>query len=359
MGYQKSDLDQYMSLYYENSRQALIFLKGDGDVIGMNRAAERLLDGQTLSLVKNHNAPGICLFCRGFTSEKETVTCAGCFLEQPEQDFSSFQLYLKGKEDDRLVPYSASFQKIDGDKGIYALTLQDLTLQYKTRESLYRSKMMSYVIKAQEDERKRISRELHDSVAQELLSSLVDMRVMKYMNLNEEALQKLKHTEETITRLLEEIRNLSVELRPASLDDLGLEAAFRSHFKWVEMNYGIIVHFTAELSSARYSTEIETVVYRICQEAILNAIKYAESDELFVRLYEEKGNLVLYVKDKGVGFNVQYREIKGTGLGLYGMMERAQLVDGELDIQSQIGKGTAITLRIPMDKERLIEEDSN
>ena len=122
--------------------------------------------------------------------------------------------------------------------------------------------MTKSVIKAQEDERKRISRELHDSVAQEMLSSLVDLRVLKYMDINEEVLKKIQQTEGSLMRLLDDIRFLSVELRPATLDDLGLEAAFRTHFKWIEKNYGFVIEFTAELQAKRYEDEIETVVYR-------------------------------------------------------------------------------------------------
>ena len=88
---------------------------------------------------------------------------------------------------------------------------------------------------------------------------------------------KVRQTEGTLMRLLEDIQHLSVELRPSTLDDLGLEAAFRTHFKTVEKNYGLIVHFTSSIGSKRYEGEIETAVYRICQEAVLNALKYAES----------------------------------------------------------------------------------
>lgn len=338
--------DSMMKMYY-NSKEAIIFLNSEGNVLALNPAAQSLISDEVLQQIFAAHNDVVCQFCNGYTNEEDLMSCFNCFLNKPEKDFTSFQVYLKLK-DGTIAPFTASYKMIDEEQKINVLTLLDLTKQSKIRESLYRSKMTKYIIKAQEDERKRISRELHDSVAQELLSSLVDIRVLKYLNLNEKALNKLEQTEKSLSRLLDEIRNLSVELRPASLDDLGLEAAFRSHFKWVENHYGMSVHFAAELSSARYSNEIETVVYRVCQEAVLNAIKYANTEEIFVRLYEEEDNLILVVEDKGMGFNVQFNEPKGTGLGLYGMRERVELVQGILNIQSEPNKGTKVKISIPL-----------
>ena len=151
----------------------------------------------------------------------------------------------------------------------------------------------------------------------------------------------------SLTRLLDDIRHLSVELRPASLDDLGLEVAFRSHFKWIGKNYGVLVEFSAELAATRYG-EIETVVYRVCQEAVLNAMKYSGTDEVHVRLCEVNGYLQLTVRDRGVGFNMVIDEAKGTGLGLYGMRERAELVGGQFILLSAPGEGTTVQLNIPL-----------
>jgi len=179
---------------------------------------------------------------------------------------------------------------------------------------------------------------------------LVELRVLKYMNIDAEVLKKVQQTEGSLMRLLDDIRHLSVELRPATLDDLGLEAAFRTHFKWIGKNYGLIVHFISELEAKRYGGEIETVVYRICQEAVFNALKYANTDEISVRLFEKDGYLKLHVIDEGLGFDLNEINPKGTGLGLYGMRERATLVEGNIIILSEQGKGTNVRLEIPLTK---------
>jgi two-component system, NarL family, sensor histidine kinase NreB len=340
---------------YQNSVEAIFFMDENGKVLAMNPAAENILDTDVIEKMRRNEEISICESCAGYTNEQDTISCCNCYLTAPKEDFSSFQVYLKTRGQG-IVPYAASYHTIDEASGTRVFMLLNLSKQFQTQEKLHQTKMLKYIIKAQEDERKRISRELHDSVAQELLSLLVDLRVVKYMNVQEEVLRKLQHTEISITRLLDDIRHLSVELRPASLDDLGLEAAFRSHFKWIEKNYGVWVDFSAKLSAARYTSEIETVVYRVCQEAVLNALKYADTDQVYVKLFERDGYLQLIVQDHGVGFTVNSTEAKGTGLGLYGMRERSELVNGQLMLASEIGKGTTIQLCIPLAEVRIEEE---
>jgi two-component system sensor histidine kinase NreB len=332
---------------YERSTEAIFFLDANQTVVSMNPAAALILDPSVIMSIQKRESQAFCQSCRGYTSEEELMSCLNCYLHDSRESIASFQVYLDTK-DRGVIPFSASLQTIDPESGTRMLMLRDLTNQLTTQEALDRNTMMKRIIKAQEDERIRISRELHDSVAQEILSSLVDLRVMKYMHVTGDVLQKIRQTEASLTRLLDQIRNLSVELRPASLDDLGLEAAFRSHFKWIEKNHGVIVHFTAELHGVRYNSEIETVVYRVCQESILNALKYADVDEIAVRLYESEHSLELLVTDQGTGFDMNTWDPKGTGLGLYGMRERAELVNGELLLQSELGVGTRVHLCVPI-----------
>lgn len=349
MSYERNfQLEENIMKLYSCGAEAIFFFDANGNILATNPVVEKLFVLEEGHLEHKRGAYSICSICKGYMNSGDTASCVECFLTCKDKDFSSFQLYME-KRDGTIVPFSASYKSIDCQKNIFVLTLLDLTRQSEMRETLYRSNMTKHIIKAQEDERKRISRELHDSVAQELLSSLVDIRVLKYMSLPESATKKMTEIEHSLSRLLEEIRNLSVELRPASLDDLGLEAAFRSHFKWVKEHHGVIIQFKSELSAARYSSEIETVVYRICQEAILNIIKYADVDEAVVRLYEQDENLHLYIIDRGTGFDQRSKkEPKGTGLGLYGMQERADLVNGTLDIQAALGSGVEIRLEIPI-----------
>lgn len=352
----EEQLSNLLKKLYQHSLEAIFFFDSDGKLISANAAAQQIIEPDVYRKIVEGEAKAMCLTCRGYMSEDEQMTCVSCFMANRTENISSFQLYLetKGKG---IVPYSASFQQIDPEQKTVVLMLRDLTRQWRTQTTLNERLRVKQVIKAQEDERKRISRELHDSVAQEVLSSLVDLRILKYMNIEGDVLEKVRQTEGALMRLLDEIRHLSVELRPATLDDLGLEAAFRTHFKWLEKNYGLSVHFTSNLDAKRYEGEIETVVYRIGQEAVLNALKYAEVEDVFVTLAEEGGCLQLNVQDEGIGFDVNEFLPKGTGLGLFGMRERIELVEGELNISSNQGQGTDIQARIPLKKERKASEN--
>lgn len=336
-----------MTKLFSNSSEAMFFFDRQGKVLAMNPAAENILDQDILKQMYQGDPEALCGTCRGYSSETELRTCHNCYIHTTDSgEFTSYQVYLETK-DKGIVPYAATFQTIDYENEIRVFMLRDLTRQYKTQEKFYQNKMMKHIIEAQENERKRISRELHDIVAQELMSAVIDLRVLKYMTEDEQLLKKVKQTEISMTRLLNDIRNLSVELRPATLDDFGLEAAFRSHFKRMEQSYGLVIKYESLLSEKRYKSEIETVMYRVCQEAVLNALKYAQVDTVKVSLTEKEGVLRLRIEDEGTGFN-QGDEPSGTGLGLFGMQERAELVGGTFSVDSGIGRGTRIFLQVPV-----------
>lgn len=336
-----------MSKLYENSTESIFFFDEEGRVIAMNPAAEQIVDSDVLKQLALGEDHAICGTCRGYTSEMEVRTCIDCYLSRPDPiDMTSFQVFLKTRSG-HIEPFTASFSNIDDESGIRVLMLKNLTAQYQTQEKLYQNKMMKHVIEAQESERKRISRELHDSIAQELMSAVVDIRVLKYMTQDENLLTKMQHTEASMTRLLDDIRRLAVELRPATLDDFGLEAAFRSQFKRMEQSYGLTIEFTSDLPHKRYESEIETVIYRVCQEAVFNAIKYAQVDTVKVTLLERDNNLQLMVEDQGIGFELGHTPL-GTGLGLYGMQERTELVGGIFKVIPTLGKGTKVLLQVPI-----------
>lgn len=343
---------------YGNTTEAIFFFSAGGKIIEMNEAAKKIMEPDLYSKMLAGDKNMICLTCRGYTSEDELMTCLSCFMTEPQKTLTSFQIYLETR-DAGVLPYSATYQVIDSEQGLSVLMLRNITKQTETQEILHQKMRVQQVIQAQENERKRISRELHDSVAQEMLSTLVDLRVLKYMDVSEKVLNKLQQTEGSLMRLLDDIRHLSVELRPAVLDDFGLEAAFRTHSKGLEKNYGLLVHFESNLESRRFDGEIETVIYRIGQEAMMNAMKYAGVEEVFLSLKEQQNGLALNVTDKGAGFDVNEFTPEGTGLGLYGMRERVELVGGSLTIVSEAGKGTTIQAEVPLKEERAADEDNH
>lgn len=214
-------------------------------------------------------------------------------------------------------------------------------------DSLLIHSEVSRVIAAQEAERKRISRELHDGIAQELLGISFLLNRLEPFVLDEEAKPLFAETGATVDRILDEIHNLSVELRPSALDHLGFLPALRSQATVFEKTYGAETVFSGSLSNKRFDPALETQAYRICQEAMLNACKYSGADRVFVSVEDADNWLHVVVVDHGCGFNLEHPDVKGSGCGLSGMRERARLIGAALTMESDVG-GTTVTLVAPM-----------
>lgn len=255
--------------------------------------------------------------------------------------------------------HQATYQRFIDDLGDELLNLRVISHDFLDFERLAAEKRsdsnrnpifirseLSRAIAAQEDERKRISRELHDGIAQELLTvSFVLKRLNGYVD--QAGAQLLAEASTNLDRILDELHNISVELRPSALDHLGFVAALRSQAVVFEKTYGTEIVFVGGLSRERFDRALETQVYRICQEAILNACKYSGADRVFVALEDSDGWLHASIIDHGCGFDTAHPEIKGSGCGLEGMQERAHIIGATLTIES--GKdGTQITLVAPM-----------
>lgn len=212
------------------------------------------------------------------------------------------------------------------------------------------------VIHAQEEERKRIARELHDETGQALASLMVGLRNVEEAPTPEEMRRRLQDLRHVLATTLDRVRRLAFDLRPSVLDDLGLVAALRRFAQQYQERFGIATEVQAVgLDVERLTPEVETTVYRIVQEALTNAAKYASCAHISVLVQARHGQLSVIIEDDGCGFDVENiftRDVGRTKLGLYGMQERAELIGGRLDVESRPGFGTTIYLRVPSgDKE--------
>lgn len=221
--------------------------------------------------------------------------------------------------------------------------------------------LLHKLFSAQEDERKRISRELHDGVGQSVTSILAYLRIL--LN-NEKSLKQqelIKHTRTIIVTILEELRGMAINLRPPSLDDMDMTSIFRRQvFDTAEQN-GLFAEFTAdvEIKNIDFSDDIRLALYRILQESMTNIVRHAHAVNVAVSLRLVKDRIVLTITDDGCGFSAQLLRTarEKMHLGLYGMSERVELLDGELKIDSQQNKGTTITASIPIRKKKQDEKD--
>ncbi len=227
--------------------------------------------------------------------------------------------------------------------------------EVKRRDAL-RGQLLSQVINAQEAERKRISRELHDETGQLLTALMVGLRTLEQIPaVSASARQDVASLKELARRIYEEIHRLAVELRPKALDQLGLARAVENYVHEFGERVGLNVRFEASgLDGVRLPGEVETALYRLIQEALSNIAKHAEASHAEVLLEWRGGALVAIVEDDGRGFDAESAFKPAAGerphLGLFGMQERAALLGGRLTIESSPGQGTTIFVEIPLDE---------
>jgi two-component system sensor histidine kinase NreB len=220
----------------------------------------------------------------------------------------------------------------------YLAIRHEITQRKNAEQEL--KKMMTKIIDVQEDERRRISRELHDGIGQNLYSHLITINRLQ----SEISHPLLDQMQDETTKIIEELRDLSWELRPSVLDDLGLIPAIRSYLVRFSEHTHIDVHFDCYLKSRLHSSK-EVTIYRIIQEALTNIRKYAKTEKASVTIREMDEEIRIVIEDSGKGFDMNRIS---QGVGLFSMEERTKAVGGTLTIYSVQEGGTKIILEVPM-----------
>lgn len=215
-----------------------------------------------------------------------------------------------------------------------------------------RGQLLEKVIGAQEEERKRIARELHDDTGQALTSLMVGLRAAGD-SCDAAPRAQFDQLREIAAETLESVKRLARELRPAALDDLGLAAALERYASSYRATYGLTVdlQMTGFQTDGRLPSEIELALYRIIQEALTNIAKHARAKNASIVVERKRAAVVAIVEDDGQGFDARgllESPHEETTLGLHGMRERAELVGGHLQIESAPGKGSSVFVEIPI-----------
>jgi signal transduction histidine kinase len=198
------------------------------------------------------------------------------------------------------------------------------------------------VVDAQETERRRLARELHDETGQALTSILLGLKALEE-SADPGAVGQLR---QLVVGTLQDVRRLAVELRPPVLDDFGLDAALERLTSSFSEQTGMPVRFESNLGDVRLPEEVETALYRIVQEALTNVVKHAQAQSVSVVLSRNGDSAVAFVEDDGQGFDP--KRARPDGFGVEGMRERVALLDGHLRLESRPGGGTTIVAEVPL-----------
>lgn len=203
------------------------------------------------------------------------------------------------------------------------------------------------LMRVQEDERRRLARELHDEVGQAL--TVVKINLQSLVQSSDLPPERLEDSISIVDDTLHEIRNMAMSLRPTLLDDLGLDAALHNYLATYSQRTGLATELTTDLAGKRLSRDLETACFRVTQEALTNVLRHSHASKVWVDISVEESNLLLLVADDGWGFDVEAvtgGTTQGKSMGLLGMQERAAQMGGCMKIESEQGGGGTRVLAV-------------
>ncbi len=267
----------------------------------------------------------------------------------------ALNVHSRGRK--RFEPEDVSLLVAVGNQLGVAIENARLWEELKRKEAV-RARLLAKVVSAQEEERRRISRELHDETGQALTTFLVKLKMLERSPGVETMRQQTTELRELTAQTLGEVRRLALDLRPATLDDLGLVPALEWYTAEYARNAKIEVHFeTHNLEDIRLPRGMETVLYRIVQEALTNVARHAQAENVQVQLEREDSLVRVAIEDDGQGFDVDGAlNSHEYGLGLLGMQERVELIGGSFHLESALGRGTRLRVEAPLSQEMSSEK---
>ena len=280
-----------------------------------------------------------------------------CLLEDPEVDYhigrpigARTGLYVPLIVRDRAIGVIVAHDR-SGDDPRFTAEDQRLTETFASRAAVavdqslrVEGDALRRVVEAQELERRRFARELHDQTGQELISVLLGLKAVEDAVDPEARARALKAVREQVVETLHDVRRLAVELRPKALDDFGLIPALHRLTQTFVDQTGLKLDIEAQLGEKRLPSEIETALYRMVQEALTNISKHAGAQSASIVVWRAQGAITAVIEDDGRGFDPG---AAGNGVGLVGMRERLALVGGKLKIETRQGGGTTLVAVVP------------
>ncbi len=259
-------------------------------------------------------------------------------------------------ENGKVVAIIGSGRDIsDSKKAEQEIKLANIKLEHLLKEATKRKteleKLSNDLVVVEERERKKFSRELHDSLGQVLTTLKINLDLTS-ISLHEDILKSKEYIEECrnlVDEAVREVKQISYDLRPSVLDDFGLNAALRLQTSQFQKRVGISTTLNLGVEDRRFDPTIETVIYRIVQEILTNIVKHSQATQVSIQLFKRDNVLALTVSDNGIGFDMDKlskREEQEAHFGLRNIQERVEFLGGKLYIDSTMGKGTEISVEI-------------
>jgi PAS domain S-box-containing protein len=376
---QSEELRAWLAAVVDSSDDAIVSKTLDGIITSWNRGAERIFGYTAAEAIGQH----ITLIIPEDRRAEEDNVLARLRRGQRVDHFET----VRRTRDGRPVPISLTVSPVRDARGAMigaSKVARDITERKVAEEALRRARdeleervrertaelsgayealrlemaerqrvereriqLLTRLVLAQEDERRRIARELHDQLGQQLTALRLTLETIKAQSVERTELRVQVETLLELARQLDEdIAFRLWELRPTVIEDVGLSAALTNYVHAWSKHFGIPARLHAsQATDQRVTPDVETTLYRLAQEALNNVAKHARANHVDVVLAGTAGSLSLIIEDNGVGFDLSAIEKSGQRFGVIGMRERAALVDAELQIESMPGRGTTVIVR--------------
>jgi PAS domain S-box-containing protein len=327
---------RYMELV-DQAADAIMVRRGNGEIIFVNDAA--------CSMLGYSRAEFMHMSIRDI-SEPDSLEQVRAMKPLETRYFERRLRHKAG----HWVPVETSAHRLKN--GDIQNIFHDISERLRSQEAL--RALPKQLLDAQEMERRRIARELHDELGQTLTASQIKLRAMEKRFKGSPEAIKVAEVWGMLATLLQQVRQLSLDLRPAVLDDLGLAAAMRWFVRERVIQHDLEVELDVPLDLPRFQLQVETALFRVFQSAVTNAVRHAEARSIQVSLRFETPRLTLEIHDDGKGFDLEAARIQarqGKSLGVLGMAEWVRLCGGDLVIESTVGQGTIVRAMISVSEE--------
>lgn len=322
-------------------QDGIIIMDQYREIVEMNPAAIRLT-GWSIK----QNVP-YCSFCQNRQVAEGEERCYLISREKVPYFLSEMPTY-HGKWIDVEMSTALILEEDESGRKYYLLVLKDLTAKKKEEEARISKLMLKQLIEAKELEHKRLAQELHDGVGQSLYSISIAMDTIMQRIHDEQLHSYIEEVRKELGKVMDDVKSYSQQLRPRSLDSLGLISTIEQLVQSVQNKMpGTRFSFISNTED-RLPSMIEINVYRVIQEALHNMMKYSNAQHVSIRIQKKTGFLYIQVSDDGVGFHI---EEKKEGMGLRHIAERISLIGGVIEIRSKINQGTVIEITVPLSQE--------
>lgn len=333
----------WIKRYFDEATDAVMLFR-DGELVVSNQIAQDLQDELNLD-------PAYLIEVADASVKQKFTPTDNCFSCSIRNSMKEISIPITLASDmPHPLNYFMIYHVIDEADRVFSLTLKNRGTIERMDQLAQQRQLNQYVNRAYEEERKRISEDLHDSIAQGVYSAIMGVRRLADGNMDKANLQTIANVVESqLNDTLSEVKGMALDIRPSVLDNFGLLPALRVLAKRLQENSGVTITVSGNAETDALATDVQSVLYRIAQESINNALKHAEAAEINVLLVAHDHFIILEVMDDGLGFDVPaHQQFNGRSLGLMNMNERVKALNGTFAIRSQPGAGTTVTAKFPV-----------